>query len=141
MTSWVIASRFLHAGFDSPGPPAIDCEFVHKVKFDGAARGRTTTVDPVNDDLTKWCAVDLRDRQATYNGFGDALATAVEIVVTPLVFALLGWLIDRAAGTGPVFAIALGLFGAAGLAVRMYYRYRDDMDRHEEGKPWTRSRP
>jgi F0F1-type ATP synthase assembly protein I len=85
--------------------------------------------------------VDLRDRQATYNGFGDALALAVEIVVTPLVFAFLGWLIDRAAGTGPVFAVALGLFGVVGLAVRLYYRYREDMAREEEGKPWTRSRP
>lgn len=85
--------------------------------------------------------MDLRDRQATYNGFGNALATAVEIVVTPLVFALLGWLIDRALGTTPLFAVVLGLFAVVGLAVRLYYQYRDDMAREEEGKPWTRSRP
>jgi F0F1-type ATP synthase assembly protein I len=85
--------------------------------------------------------VDLRDRQATYNGFGNALSTAVEIVVTPLVFGVLGWLIDRAVGTTPLFAVVLGLFAVIGLAVRLYYRYRDDMARAEEGKPWTRSRP
>jgi F0F1-type ATP synthase assembly protein I len=85
--------------------------------------------------------VDLRDRQATYNGFGNALATAVEIVAAPLLFALGGWMIDRAAGTAPVFTAVLGAFAIAGVAVRMYYQYRDDMAREEEGKPWTRSRP
>jgi F0F1-type ATP synthase assembly protein I len=85
--------------------------------------------------------VDLRDRQATYNGFGDALAKAVEMVLTPLVFALLGWLVDRAFGTGPVFAIALGILGAIGYALKAYYQYQADMAREEEGKPWTRSRP
>jgi F0F1-type ATP synthase assembly protein I len=85
--------------------------------------------------------VDLRDRQATYNGFGNAMAQAVEIVVTPLVFGLLGWLIDRALGTAPAFMLALGAFAIAGMAVRFYYQYRDAMAREEEGKPWTRSRP
>jgi F0F1-type ATP synthase assembly protein I len=85
--------------------------------------------------------VELRDRQATYNGFGNALSQAVEIVVTPLLFALGGFLIDRAAGTAPVFALALGAFALAGVAVRMYFQYRDAMAREEEGKPWTRSRP
>ncbi len=85
--------------------------------------------------------MDLRDRQATYNGFGDALATAVDLVVTPLVFAALGWLLDRALGTGPAFALTFGLVGVVGIALRQYYRYRDAMAREEEGKPWTRSRP
>ncbi len=85
--------------------------------------------------------MDLRDRQALNNGFGNALALAVEIVVTPLLFALFGWLIDRWLGTGPLFTLVLGLFAAVGLAVRLYYQYRDDMAREEEGKPWTRSRP
>ena len=45
--------------------------------------------------------VELRDRQATYNGFGDALAHATELVVTPLLFALAGFGLDRWLGTGP----------------------------------------
>jgi F0F1-type ATP synthase assembly protein I len=84
--------------------------------------------------------VNLRDRQATYNGFGNALSQAVEIVVTPLLFAFGGYGIDRAAGTGPLFTIVLGVFAGVGLALRMYYQYCDAMDREEEGKPWTRSR-
>jgi F0F1-type ATP synthase assembly protein I len=85
--------------------------------------------------------VDLRDRQALYDGFGNALALAVEIVVTPLLFALGGWFLDRAVGTTPLFTVMLGVFAAIGLAIRMYYQYRDAMAREEEGKPWTRSRP
>jgi F0F1-type ATP synthase assembly protein I len=85
--------------------------------------------------------VDLRDRQALNNGFGNALALAVEIVVTPLVFALGGWVVDRWLGTGPLFTLGFGVFAGIGVAVRLYYQYRDDMAREEEGKPWTRSRP
>jgi F0F1-type ATP synthase assembly protein I len=85
--------------------------------------------------------VDLRDRQALYDGFGNALALAVEIVVTPLLFALGGWFLDRAVGTTPLFTVMLGVLAAIGLAIRMYYQYRDAMAREEKGKPWTRSRP
>jgi F0F1-type ATP synthase assembly protein I len=112
----------------------IDCEFVHKVQFGGVVRA----VGPV---VQVGAPVDLRDRQATYNGFGNALSQAVEIVVTPLLFALGGLLIDRVAGTTPLFTVVLGLFAAVGLSIRIYYQYRDDMAREEEGKPWTRSRP
>jgi F0F1-type ATP synthase assembly protein I len=112
----------------------IDCEFVHKVQFGGVVRA----VGPV---VQVGAPVDLRDRQATYNGFGNALAQAVEIVAAPLIFALGGWMIDRAVGTTPLFTALLGAFAIAGVAVRMYYQYRADMAREEEGKPWTRSRP
>jgi len=37
--------------------------------------------------------------------------------------------------------VMLGVFAAIGLAIRMYYQYRDAMAREEKGKPWTRSRP
>ena len=85
--------------------------------------------------------MELHDRQATWNGFGNALSQAVEFVAGPLLFALLGWFLDRLFGTGPVLAISLGLFGLAGVVARAYYTYRAAMDREEEGKPWTRSRP
>ena len=100
--------------------------------------------------------MELRDRQATWNGFGEAFSLAVEIVVTPLLFALLGWWLDSLLGTGPVLAIAewrrrqsqrvvlaiaFGLFGIVGQAIRIYYQYRARMEREEEGKPWTQSRP
>ena len=84
--------------------------------------------------------MELRDRQRTWQGFGDALAMAVEIVVTPLLFALLGYGLDGWLGIRPVLAVVLGLFGLVGVALRTYYWYEATMKREEEGKPWTRSR-
>ncbi len=84
--------------------------------------------------------MELRERQATYNGFGDALAHATELVVTPLLFALAGYGLDRLFGTGPVLAIVLGLVGVLGVAIKSYYEYAARMAREEEGKPWTRHR-
>jgi F0F1-type ATP synthase assembly protein I len=84
--------------------------------------------------------VEPRERQATYNGFGDALAHATELVVTPLLFALAGYGLDRLFGTGPVLAIVLGLVGVLGVAIKSYYEYAARMAREEEGKPWTRHR-
>ncbi len=83
--------------------------------------------------------MELGDRQATWQGFSDALAMAVEFVVTPMLFALLGYGLDRWLGTGPVIAILLGLFGLTGVVLRTYYWYQARMQREEEGRPWTRS--
>jgi F0F1-type ATP synthase assembly protein I len=76
--------------------------------------------------------VELRDRRDTYNGFGNALARAVELVVTPLAFALLGWALDRWLGTAPLFLIALTLFALAGMGVKMYFAYVTEMQAHED---------
>ena len=83
--------------------------------------------------------VELRERQATWNGFGNGLSQAVEMVVTPLLFALLGWFLDTRFGTGPILAIVLGSIGVIGMAARTYYWYRAEIEREEKGKPWTRS--
>lgn len=85
--------------------------------------------------------MDFRDRRDLYNGFGNGLARAFELVVTPLLFALLGWLVDRALGTGPFIAIALGAFGLAGVAVRSYYQYAARMDALEAALPGHRVGP
>ena len=84
--------------------------------------------------------MELRDRQATWQGFSDALAMSVEFVATPLLFALAGYGLDRWLGTGPALAIAFGLFGLLGTVLRTYYWYLASMKREEEGKPWTSSR-
>jgi F0F1-type ATP synthase assembly protein I len=85
--------------------------------------------------------VELRDRQATWQGFGDALALGIEMVLTPLLFAAVGWWLDGRFGTGPLLALLLGLLGLAGEAMHVYYTYRAGIARAEEGKPWTRPRP
>jgi F0F1-type ATP synthase assembly protein I len=83
--------------------------------------------------------VELRERQATWQGFSDALGMAVELVATPMVFGLFGYWLDRWFGTGPVLAIVLGLFGLTGVVARTYFWYQHRMNCEEEGKPWKRS--
>jgi F0F1-type ATP synthase assembly protein I len=89
--------------------------------------------------MRKGSLVELRERQATWQGFSDALAMAVEFVAVPLLFALLGYWLDREFGTGPLLAIVLGLIGLVGIVLRTYYWYQANMSREEEGKPWKRS--
>ena len=81
---------------------------------------------------------DLRARRETHNGFGDALARAFELVVTPLVFAGLGWLLDGWLGIRPVLTVVLAAFAVAGVVVSMYYGYELEMRRHEQEGPWAK---
>jgi F0F1-type ATP synthase assembly protein I len=80
----------------------------------------------------------LADHQALYNGFGNALAQAVEFVATPVLFLLAGLWLDGRVGTKPVFAVVLGALAFAGMIVRAYYAYVAKMTREQEGKPWMR---
>ena len=81
--------------------------------------------------------MDLKARQEMNQGFGNALALAIEMVMTPLLFALLGWALDRWLGTSPVLLIALALFGVVGMAVKTYYAYAEKMRQHEQEAPWA----
>ena len=83
--------------------------------------------------------VELRDRQALYNGFGNGLGQAVEMVLTPVLFGAFGALLDHWFGTGPVLMLVFGVFGVVGMALRTYYWYQAKIAAEEEGKPWTRS--
>ena len=83
--------------------------------------------------------VELRDRQALWQGFGNGLGQAVEMVLTPVLFGAFGAWLDHLFGTGPVLMLVFGLFGALGMAARTYYWYQAKIEAEEEGKPWTRS--
>jgi F0F1-type ATP synthase assembly protein I len=80
----------------------------------------------------------LADHQALYNGFGNALAQAVEFVATPVLFLLAGLWLDGRVGTKPVFMLAFFLLALVGVSVSAYYRYVAAMEKEEEGKPWKR---
>lgn len=63
-----------------------------------------------------------------------------ELVVSPVLLALLGLWLDRTFGTTPVFTITFSVIAIVGAATRIYYGYGREMASHEEGKPWaTRS--
>lgn len=74
---------------------------------------------------------DLSAKRELNNGFGNALTAAVELAVTPALFALLGWQIDRWLGTSPLFFLFLFVFTVAYVSWRQYMTYEAKM-RHQE---------
>jgi F0F1-type ATP synthase assembly protein I len=81
---------------------------------------------------------DLRAKQQLNRGYSDGMARGMEIVATPLLLGLVGWLLDGWIGTAPVLTIVLGLFGAAGIFVKLKLGYDKQMEQAEAGKPWKR---
>ncbi len=83
--------------------------------------------------------VDRGSRSRRINqDHGDPLGQAAEFVVAPVLFGLIGWLIDGWLGTAPIFMVSLGVLGFIGAGVANYYRYMAKTAHDEEGKPWTR---
>ncbi len=54
-----------------------------------------------------------------------------ELVLGPVLFAIVGLFVDRRLGTTPLFIIGLTLFAIVGAAVSSYYRYRYEIDQLE----------
>jgi Putative F0F1-ATPase subunit Ca2+/Mg2+ transporter len=84
--------------------------------------------------------VDLNDKRALYNGFGDTLAKGVEFALTPAIFGFLGYLLDRAVGTLPVFLILFTIVCVVGMFIRSWYAYDAQMKEHEAAAPWGRAK-
>ena len=76
--------------------------------------------------------MNLQEKRELNTGFGDALARAVELVVTPGIFALLGWLLDRQLGTVPVFSFVFFFLVLGYVVWKMWMGYEADMKRHEK---------
>ena len=84
--------------------------------------------------------MELHERRDMYNGFGDGLARAFELAVTPVVFGAIGYGLDHWWGLTPLFTLVLFLFGVAGTSYMAWFRYEAEMRRVEADKPWTRRR-
>jgi hypothetical protein len=76
--------------------------------------------------------VDLPDRRDLYNGFGETLSRAIEMVVTPAIFAALGYLLDGATGTRPLFTLVFFLVVFVYVAWRQWWLYDQRMRAMEE---------
>jgi hypothetical protein len=72
------------------------------------------------------------DQRDLYNGFGDALAKAFELVVTPAIFAFFGWLLDRKVGTQPLFTLLFAGIVFLYTTWRMWFDYDQRMRAEEE---------
>lgn len=80
---------------------------------------------------------DLTDKRAMNKGFGDGMSRAFEFVATPAVFAGIGHLLDRAAGTAPVLTLGLAAFALVGMFVRLWFAYDAEMRQHESAARWA----
>ncbi|GIU84077.1 MAG: hypothetical protein KatS3mg008_0852 [Acidimicrobiales bacterium] len=66
------------------------------------------------------------------DGPGDQLAAAFELVATPALFGLFGWVVDGWLGTRPVLAVLSALFVAAYCVWKVVHLYRVRTDRELE---------
>ena len=82
--------------------------------------------------------MDLRERRELNNGFGNALSRAFELAATPAIFAGIGWLVDRFAGTPHVFLLLFFFFAIAGVGYMSWFRYEEEMKAHEADAVWNR---
>jgi len=61
-----------------------------------------------------------------------------ELVVSPLLFALIGYGLDRWLGTLPWITITFAVLGLAGAVAKIYYTYDLEMKQHEAEGPWAK---
>ena len=85
--------------------------------------------------------MNTADRRDLYNGFGDSLARAVELVTTPAIFGFLGWLLDGRLGTRPLFMILFGAFVFGYVAWKMWMGYDATMRAEQSKLPSQRRAP
>jgi len=88
-------------------------------------------------DIGEASRVDGRDRHTSRLRSDSAVEQSIALVITPLLFGLLGAFIDSRLGTRPAFMLALVTLGAVGAFLSAYYRYRERMAHDDQGKPWT----
>lgn len=63
---------------------------------------------------------------------------AFELVLTPLILALVGFGLDHLFGTGHILTVVFFVLGFVGVAYKLYLEYTERMKKAEEGKPWKR---
>jgi len=69
----------------------------------------------------------------------DAWSRAIELALTPVVAAGIGYVIDRVVGTVPIFTILFLVLAVIGTFVKMYYAYDTKMKAHDAESPWGRA--
>jgi F0F1-type ATP synthase assembly protein I len=84
--------------------------------------------------------MDLNERRELNNGFGEALARAFELTVTPVIFGFFGWLLDGRLGTRPLFMLLFFAFVMGYEFWKHYMAYDAEMKRHEQQLPGARAR-
>jgi F0F1-type ATP synthase assembly protein I len=61
-----------------------------------------------------------------------------ELVLSPLLLALIGFGLDHWLGTLPLFTIVFATLGLVGAVIKIYFGYAAEMDEHEKDSPWAK---
>lgn len=64
---------------------------------------------------------DISRTREELGGLGDGVVKAFEVVLSPILFALIGLAIDLKVGSAPVFTLAFFFFGIAGMVIKLWY--------------------
>lgn len=75
---------------------------------------------------------DLRTRQDLNRGFSEAFGRGIDLALTPVVCGGIGWVIDRVAGTSPLFTVVVAVIGVIGTGVKIKLGYDRDMDAFQD---------
>jgi F0F1-type ATP synthase assembly protein I len=59
-----------------------------------------------------------------------------ELVLSPVLLALLGYLLDRQLGTGPWLTVVAAILGLVGATIKLVVQYKLKMAEHEADAPW-----
>jgi hypothetical protein len=78
------------------------------------------------------------ERRDLYNGFGDGMALAFQIALTPAIFGGLGFWLDHAIDKTPIFTIVFFLLAVVGLFISQWAQYEHRMKQAEASAPWAR---
>ncbi|MGI9624529.1 MAG: AtpZ/AtpI family protein [Acidimicrobiales bacterium] len=71
-------------------------------------------------------------------GADDGVTAALELVLTPALFAFFGWLVDRWLGTTPLFILLFAGIVLAYEVWKLWYNYTERMKAIEQALPDTR---
>jgi F0F1-type ATP synthase assembly protein I len=61
-----------------------------------------------------------------------------ELVLSPLLLALIGYGLDRWLGTLPLLTIVFAVLGLVGACIKIYFGYMTEMDEHDKDAPWAK---
>ncbi len=75
--------------------------------------------------------MDILAKRELNNGFGESLAKAFELVVTPGIFGFFGWLLDHKLGTAPLFTLLFTLSVFGYVSWKLWGSYERQMQAHE----------
>lgn len=75
---------------------------------------------------------------ATSRGYSEAMGRGIELALTLVVVGGIGWLVDRAVGTYPLFTVIFSLAGFAGISAKLWLGYDLEMRKHDQDAVWNR---